>query len=441
MVVDTSAPEVEPPVVTTSADGHLSAYTDTTNAGVLLVADRSGGDPAPVAWRFTRDTGSGPVPVRSGDTATSPGGVGIAYDHEAPLGYPIAYTASPIFVVPSLTYSAIADDSSEWGTYYHDGTGVTTDWSAYPIVPDPPDAAAIDIPIYEHHVSSAGITIGFDSQPAGTQLTLSADVYFAGGSADTLRTRWGQQTEPNIVVTDANAPDPNTRTHVSRTITVPDGETFTQVQLYIVTHVTATSANYADVSVSSVTNAEVPTASDSTVAVTLAEPSAPYDVWVKSTVQPSDSALVRVTDWGELSHAGRTAVTSVIGRTAPAARTQKFVSPTSTITILAEGNAVETVRDLVLSADVLLLQTRKAYHRPDQFVVATNITESVVGYAGSDTLTFACEISAMQRPDTSGAPYRMPGWTLADMAGQFDTYADAANTFDTYLDAATNGVA
>ncbi|MFJ2848331.1 hypothetical protein [Streptomyces rubiginosohelvolus] len=41
--------------------------------------------------------GGDPVPVRSGDTAWAVGGVGTAYDHEAPLGVPVAYTATPLY--------------------------------------------------------------------------------------------------------------------------------------------------------------------------------------------------------------------------------------------------------------------------------------------------------------------------------------------------------
>lgn len=45
-----------------------------------------------------QDPGGGdPVPVRSGDPAWALGGVGSAYDHEAPLGVAVIYTATPIY--------------------------------------------------------------------------------------------------------------------------------------------------------------------------------------------------------------------------------------------------------------------------------------------------------------------------------------------------------
>ncbi|MZF56951.1 hypothetical protein GTX53_24485 [Streptomyces sp. SID5594] len=39
-----------------------------------------------------------PVPVRSADPAWAIGGVGAAYDHEAPLGVAVIYTATPVYV-------------------------------------------------------------------------------------------------------------------------------------------------------------------------------------------------------------------------------------------------------------------------------------------------------------------------------------------------------
>lgn len=49
--------------------------------------------------RITRTdpAGTGPVAVRSGDAAWAIGGVGTAYDHEAPLGVPVSYTATPVY--------------------------------------------------------------------------------------------------------------------------------------------------------------------------------------------------------------------------------------------------------------------------------------------------------------------------------------------------------
>jgi hypothetical protein len=101
MIVDPLAPHVTPPEVVTSPDEWLRASIDTTWAGVVLGVDYTAGTPlADVAdvmhVRIVRtDPGAAaPVPVRSADTAWAVEGVGAAYDHEAPLGVGVVYTAT-----------------------------------------------------------------------------------------------------------------------------------------------------------------------------------------------------------------------------------------------------------------------------------------------------------------------------------------------------------
>ncbi|MFC9429246.1 hypothetical protein [Streptomyces sp. NPDC056987] len=104
MIVDPSAPEVTPPAVVTSPDGWLRATVDELHAGVVLSVNYTAGTPLPgVAGvrkvRITRKDSGAPVAVsvRSADTAWAVGGGGSAYDHEAPLGIPLIYTATPVF--------------------------------------------------------------------------------------------------------------------------------------------------------------------------------------------------------------------------------------------------------------------------------------------------------------------------------------------------------
>lgn len=103
MIVDPSAPQISPPTTITSPDGWLKAVVDDPWAGIYLAVDYYKG-PSPLAGAgqvlkvaITRqDPGAaGPVPVRSGDLAWAVEGVGQAYDHEAPLGVAVAYTARP----------------------------------------------------------------------------------------------------------------------------------------------------------------------------------------------------------------------------------------------------------------------------------------------------------------------------------------------------------
>jgi hypothetical protein len=104
MIVDLSAPQITPPATIVSPEGWLTAVVDEQWAGVVL-AYRADSEPAvPDAAdirqvRIVRqDPGApGPVPVRSGDLAWAVEGVGAAYDHEAPLGVAVTYTATPLY--------------------------------------------------------------------------------------------------------------------------------------------------------------------------------------------------------------------------------------------------------------------------------------------------------------------------------------------------------
>ena len=93
IVINPSTPNPSGPSTATSSDSHLTVYVDATYCGVLLKADFSGLGTKPIKVRFMR----GSDRVRSGDPAWAPGGIGFAYDHEAPLSTSTAWTAVPIF--------------------------------------------------------------------------------------------------------------------------------------------------------------------------------------------------------------------------------------------------------------------------------------------------------------------------------------------------------
>src|SRR5690348_6161615 len=93
IVLNPTTPNPAPPSTATSSDGRLTAFVDSAYSGVLLKADFSGLGTKPNRVRFMRGTDV----VRSGDPAWAPGGLGFAYDHEAPLSTSTAWTAVPIF--------------------------------------------------------------------------------------------------------------------------------------------------------------------------------------------------------------------------------------------------------------------------------------------------------------------------------------------------------
>lgn len=91
IVIDPGFTWPPPPETTTSSDGRLQARV--TDAGVLLRADMRGDAIRPDRVRFVRGDGS---LVRSGDPAMSPGGVALAFDHEAAPGEVAMYYAVPL---------------------------------------------------------------------------------------------------------------------------------------------------------------------------------------------------------------------------------------------------------------------------------------------------------------------------------------------------------
>ncbi|MFD5504599.1 hypothetical protein ACFWJS_33650 [Streptomyces sp. NPDC127061] len=101
MLVDPSAPVVSAPVTATSPDGWLKATLDDGYAGAVLSVNYAApSNPAAIRQvRITRRNPDGKqLPVRSADPAWAIGGIGRAYDHEAPLGVPVSWTATPIYV-------------------------------------------------------------------------------------------------------------------------------------------------------------------------------------------------------------------------------------------------------------------------------------------------------------------------------------------------------
>lgn len=95
IIIDPSVTPPAPPVEVVSPDGILTARRDDPWAGVLLIADYSSAPPAQV--RFIRVSTTGEeAPVRGGDVSWAPGGVAVAYDHEAPLGISSSWYAEPI---------------------------------------------------------------------------------------------------------------------------------------------------------------------------------------------------------------------------------------------------------------------------------------------------------------------------------------------------------
>lgn len=288
MIVDPDAPPVEPPETVTSPDGWFKAALDTTWAGVVLAVDYTAGTPLTGAADVRRvlitrqDPGAAaPVPVRGANLAWALAGVGEGYDHEAPLGVGVTYTAQP---------------------QYADGT-------------------------------------------------------------------WG------------------------------------------------------------------PTSS---LGIELAAPAPLADVWIKSVDEPGASARVTVTEWPQLAWEARIDQAQVAGSPYPAAAQDVYSAAASEITLDAEGSAIETVRALLTTPGVRLLQTDPDYHRPDMYVLFSNPAE--VLDAGPDgSRTFTASVVQVGRPDTLDQRMRMPAWSYDTVAAQFATYDAVATAYADYQSLALNG--
>lgn len=111
-----------PPLETvTSPDGLLSAKIDPGHGSVLLWVNYST-QPTPLPQRVRFYRGDGTL-VRSGDPAWAPGGIAVAYDHEAPIGRPATYYAVPVYRDDSVGVQTagvtvvvpwVADPSQVW---------------------------------------------------------------------------------------------------------------------------------------------------------------------------------------------------------------------------------------------------------------------------------------------------------------------------------------
>lgn len=289
MIVDPDAPPITPPETVTSPDGWLTAVVDTTWAGVVLAVDYTAGTPLAdaadvVKVLITRqDPGAAAAaPVRGANTAWALEGVGQGYDHEAPLGVGVTYTARP--------------------------------------------------------------------------------QYADGG--------WGPE---------------------------------------------------------------------SSLGITVPAPSPVADVWLKSIDLPGASARVTVTAWPQLAWAARIDQAAVAGSAFPAAAQDVYGAAASEITLDADGDAIDTVRGLLTTPGVLLLQTRLAYRRPDMFVLLSDPAEAVDG-TPDGSRTFTASVIQVARPDTTGQPMRMPEWSYDVLAGEYASYDAVAAAYSSYASLATNGV-
>jgi len=182
------------------------------------------------------------------------------------------------------------------------------------------------------------------------------------------------------------------------------------------------------------------TGAASSLAVTVpAPPRGPGDVWIKSIDEPGISARVTVTQWPALSWGARIDTADVAGSPFPAASQDVYGAPASSITIDAEGSAIETVQRLLTTPGVLLVQTRPDYHRPDQYVLVGTVQQQI-NSTPTEPRTYTADLIRVGRPDTANQPMRIPGWSWDELARTFASWDAVEASYESWQSVATNGI-
>jgi hypothetical protein len=177
----------------------------------------------------------------------------------------------------------------------------------------------------------------------------------------------------------------------------------------------------------------------SSLSVTVPAPASRLaDVWVKSLEALGSSVLVTVTAWPQLAFASRHDTATVLGSAFSAVALDVYSAPTSSITIQAEGDAIEALRALLASPQVLLLQTVPGYHRPDAYVVMGDVTEDMQS-TPDQPRTFIAAVMQVERPDTAGQPLGLPGWSWDAVAAEFATWDAVTGSYASFASLALNG--
>jgi hypothetical protein len=178
---------------------------------------------------------------------------------------------------------------------------------------------------------------------------------------------------------------------------------------------------------------------ESSLGIQVPAPPPVADVWLKSLDLPGTSARVTVTAWPQLAWSARIDQAVVAGSPYPAAGQDVYGAAASDITLDAEGDAIETVRTLLTTPGVRLIQTQPDYYRPDMYVLLSDPGESVDG--GPDgSRTFTAGVVQVERPDTAGQSMRMPEWSYDVLAGAYASYDAAEAAYSTFTSLATNGI-
>ncbi|MFG2458161.1 hypothetical protein ACGFWE_13970 [Streptomyces sp. NPDC048523] len=185
------------------------------------------------------------------------------------------------------------------------------------------------------------------------------------------------------------------------------------------------------------------TGPSSSLAVTVPapEPGDDRDLWIKSLDEPALSMRAMLVDWSGATAAGRQDSADVAGSPYRAVAYDEHAAESVQIVVDVAPEDVDRMRALLRSG-VLLAQARPAYLFPDSFHVPGDITgPTPTGKLGSsEGYRFGWTIDPVERPDATGQPMRLPGWSWDVVADRFATWDAVAASYPSWASLSTNGV-
>lgn len=176
----------------------------------------------------------------------------------------------------------------------------------------------------------------------------------------------------------------------------------------------------------------------SAVAVTVPAPVGWSDVWIKSLDTPGTSVLAHVVEWPTLAWSSRTDTAAVLGSPYPVAALDAFAASTSTMRINVEPDDIPGFKALVLTPQVLLVQTLPEYNRPDQYAILGDLSEDADATPEQGRI-YTVAVTEVNRPDTAGQPLRLPAWSWDALAAQFATWDAVAASYSSWASLSING--
>lgn len=180
----------------------------------------------------------------------------------------------------------------------------------------------------------------------------------------------------------------------------------------------------------------------SSLAVTVPAPApgADLDLWVKSLDSPGLSLRSMIVQWSGPTSAARQDTADIPGSPYRVVAYDEHAAETNTVTIDVPPSQVDQVRRLLRSG-VLLMQTRPGYLTPDAYHVPADITgPTPTGKLGSsEGYQFSWTVEPVRRPATAEQPMRLPVWSYDALAERFATSDAAVGSYSTWASLSTDG--